>query len=132
MKYNGNDLWKLKLGSFFGGIVGAFGLGGGVVFNPLLLSLGVLPQVTTSTAMYMILFGTTASTLVYISIGALVIPYAALIGFSTTIGIIIGLKVIKQMIEKYNRPSIIVFILSFILAASAIMVPVFNFSNLLK
>ena len=46
----------------FGGMVGAFGLGGGVVFNPLLLGLGVLPQVTTATAMYMILFGTTAST----------------------------------------------------------------------
>lgn len=74
VKYEGWTLSKLKLGSFFGGIVGAFGLGGGVVFNPLLLSLGVLPQVTTSTAMYMILFSTTASTLVYISIGALVIP----------------------------------------------------------
>jgi len=43
VKYEGWALTKLKLGSFFGGIVGAFGLGGGVVFNPLLLSLGVLP-----------------------------------------------------------------------------------------
>ena len=113
-------------------MVGAFGLGGGVVFNPLLLSLGVLPQVTTATAMYMILFSTTSATLVYISIGALLVPYGAMIGFMTTLAIIIGLKIVKQMIDKYKRPSIIVFILTAILGASAIMIPIFNVSNMIK
>jgi len=48
------------------------------------------------------------------------------------VGIIIGLKIIKKMIDKYKRPSIIVIILASILAASAIMVPYFNFFNILK
>jgi len=36
------------------------------------------------------------------------------------------------MIDKYKRPSLIVIILASILAASAVMVPYFNFINILK
>jgi len=132
VEYQGAPLFWLMFGSFFGGIVGALGLGGGVVFNPLLLGLGVLPQVTTATGMYMIMFGTFSASLVYFSIGALVVPYAALIGSCAVIGIIVALFFIKRLIEHYKRPSVVVFVLAFILGVSAIMVPVFNTLNMMK
>lgn len=124
--YTGKPLAYLMAGSFLGGIVGALGLGGGVVFNPLLLGLGVLPQVTTSTGMYMIMFGTFSSSLVYYSLGALIIPYAIIIGSMAVVGIILALYGLKKVLAKYNRPSVVVFVLSFILGVSAIMVPIFN------
>ena len=120
------------MGSFLGGVCAALGLGGGVVFNPLLLSLDVLPQVVTGTGMYMILFSTFSGTLVYLSIGTLLVKYALLIGFMSTIGIIFALKVVKNVMAKYNRPSIIVFILAGILLVSTIMVPISSTQNLLK
>lgn len=39
-----------------GGLVGAMGLGGGVVFNPILLNLGVPPTVVAATGMYLIMY----------------------------------------------------------------------------
>jgi len=49
-------LIKLLIGSIVGGMVGAMGLGGGVVFNPVLLSLGVPPTVVAATGMYLIMY----------------------------------------------------------------------------
>lgn len=60
----GKNLVKLMFFSLMGGWVsGAFGLGGGAVFNPLLLSFGVPPKVSSATGMYMIIFATFASTI---------------------------------------------------------------------
>lgn len=50
-------IFKLVVFAFLGGFMsGALGLAGGTIFNPLLLSLGVLPCVASATGMYMILF----------------------------------------------------------------------------
>ena len=59
-------LIKLLLLSFFGRFVaGAFGLGGGVIFNPILLSLGMPPIVSSATGAYLITFSKISSYLVY-------------------------------------------------------------------
>lgn len=44
------------LGSMIGGLVGAMGLGGAIVFNPVLLTLGVVPQVVSATGMLLIMY----------------------------------------------------------------------------
>ena len=72
IKYRGRPLFYLLFFAFVGGFVsGAFGLGGGSVFNPLMIELGVPPTVSTSTGMYMIMFSTFASSVIYITYGAL-------------------------------------------------------------
>jgi uncharacterized membrane protein YfcA len=45
-----------------GWISGALGLGGAIIFNPLLMSLGVPPLVATSSGTYMIIFTSSATT----------------------------------------------------------------------
>ena len=51
----GWNLAKLVGFSFIGGWVsGALGLGGGAIFNPLLLSMGVPPKVSSASGMYML------------------------------------------------------------------------------
>ena len=59
---SGAPMAKLVAFSFIGGWVsGALGLGGGSIFNPLLLSLGCPPKVASATGMYMMIFSTGAS-----------------------------------------------------------------------
>ena len=91
-----------------------------------MIELGVPPTVSTSTGMYMIMFSTFASSVVYISYGALNEEFAVWLGFWSIIGIIGGITLVDSLIKRYNRQSIIVFILCLVLAISAILVPIFN------
>ena len=60
----------LLIFAFAGGWVGgALGLGGGSIFNPLMIALGVPPSVSTSTGMYMIMFSSAATTIIYFVYG---------------------------------------------------------------
>lgn len=51
----------LLLGFAGGWVAGALGLGGGSIYNPALLSLGVHAQVAGATGMYLVLFSTVNS-----------------------------------------------------------------------
>ena len=48
------------------------------------------------------------------------------------VAIFIGLKIIKKIIDRFNRPSIVVIVLASVLGLSAIMVPVYDILNLVK
>lgn len=90
--------------AFIGGWVsGALGLGGGAIFNPLLLSMGVPPSVASSTGMYMILYSTAASSGIYIIYQMLDFNFGFWIGLWCSVGTIFGLKVINYITKKYER-----------------------------
>ena len=72
------------------------------------------------------MFSTFASSVIYISYGALNQEFALWLGFWSIIGIIGGIVMVNSLIKKYNRQSIIVFILCLVLGISAILVPIFN------
>lgn len=96
IRFQGKKLFNLLFFAFVGGWVsGALGLGGGSIFNPLMISMGVPPSVSTSTGMYMIMYSTMASSVIFISYGALDLPFSIWLGFWTVLGIIVGLAVIK-------------------------------------
>ena len=55
--WTGKETSLLILVSLFGGILAAIvGIGGGVVYSPLLLELGIPPKVASSTAMMLVLY----------------------------------------------------------------------------
>jgi uncharacterized membrane protein YfcA len=126
IEFSGNTLKKLVLVSLAGGFVGAVGLGGGIVFNPVLIGMGVQPQVTASTGMYMILFSAFSNTLSFWLFGNLDVMYALWIGAWTAVGIYVFLSIIGGMIKKYRRPSIVVFFLGGVIGLSSIVVPAVN------
>jgi uncharacterized membrane protein YfcA len=83
---------KLVLSAFIGGwISGALGLGGGAIFNPIFLSMGVPPKVSSATSMYMISYSTFASSFIYILYKVLDIRFGIWIGFWCMIGTVCGL-----------------------------------------
>ena len=55
----------LMLGFIGGWVAGALGLGGGSIYNPAFLSLGIPPKVSSATGLYLVTFSTFASVLVY-------------------------------------------------------------------
>ena len=84
--------WILFFG-FFGGALGtAFGLGGGIIYNPTLIGFGMLPQAANATGMYMILWSMSASTALFMSFGMVNWPFALWLGGFSALGIYIGLS----------------------------------------
>lgn len=72
--------------AIFGGMMASLvGLGGGVVYNPLMLEFGVNPKVASATSMYMIMLSSLSSNLQFVFLGILPIDYA--IFFSIVVAI---------------------------------------------
>ena len=60
----------LSVAAFFGtAIATAIGSGGGTIYSPLLLSIGLPPEVTSATAMYLIMFKSLATVIQFSVIG---------------------------------------------------------------
>ena len=119
------------LASVGGGFAGAVGLGGGIVFNPVLIGMGMHPLAATSTGMYMIMFGSFSNALTFWLFGSLPLGYALWIGLWSAIGIYIILAFVGKLIKKSGRPSIIIFFLAGVIALSAVAVPFVNINHLL-
>jgi len=127
LKFKGEVLRNVLALGFGGGwVAGALGLGGGAIFNPLLLSMGVPPKVSSATGMYLITFSKIAACLIYFIFGELQMDYCLWIAAWSTLGALLGLKGANWYMEKFGRQSIIVFCLTFILGISTIGVPIFG------
>jgi uncharacterized membrane protein YfcA len=67
LKFSPDIVRRLVTVAFAGGWVsGALGLGGGAIFNPVLLSMGIPPAVSSSTGMYLVMFTTLGSSITYL------------------------------------------------------------------
>lgn len=101
----------------FGGgfVAGALGLGGGVIFNPYLIGMGVPPKVSSATGMYLIMYSKVAAVTVYILEGKLNLQYGFWIAGWSSIGALFGLYGSGWYMDKYGKQSIIVISLAFIL-----------------
>ncbi|CDW75048.1 UNKNOWN [Stylonychia lemnae] len=121
------NTFKIILISFIGGWVsGALGIGGGGIINPVLISLGTPPSVATSTSMYMIIFSSAGSTATYLINGYINLPYALWVGILGSIGAAGGLALFDKFTKKYNRQSLIVFVLCGVMILTAFIVPIFS------
>ena len=123
--FEGNTLTIiLSLGFFGGWIAGALGLGGGVIFNPILIAMNVPPKVSSATGMYLITFSKIATCIIYFLYGQLQIDYGLWAAFWSSVGAVLGLYGANWYMEKFKRQSIIVAALVIILGISAIGVPI--------
>ena len=111
---------------------GALGLGGGSIFNPLLLSMGMPPKVASASGMYMIIFATGASTFTYIIAGMLRPDYSLWVGGFNILGTIAGMLALNAIMKKMNRQSPLVFLLVLIFFISVVSVPYFGLKDILK
>ncbi|XP_054820268.1 sulfite exporter TauE/SafE family protein 4 [Prosopis cineraria] len=105
------------LGGTVGGLLGS---GGGFVLGPLLLEIGVIPQVASATATFVMMFSSSLSVVEFDLLKRFPIPYAL---YLTSVSILAGFWgqfVVRKLIAILRRASIIIFILSGVIFASAI------------
>lgn len=133
IRMTGKSLVQLLCIGFGGGwVAGCLGLGGGAIYNPALLTLGVPPMVSTATGLYLVTFSKIASVFVYFLYGELDIPYALWIGLWSTLGTLLGLVATGWYMRVSGRQSIIVWILVLIFFLSVIAIPVFGGKSLME
>ncbi|XP_050380406.1 sulfite exporter TauE/SafE family protein 4 [Argentina anserina] len=105
------------LGGTVGGLLGS---GGGFILGPLLLEIGVIPQVASATATFVMMFSASLSVVEFYLLKRFPIPYALyLISVSILAGFW-GQFFVRKIVTFLRRASIIVFVLSGVIFASAI------------
>ncbi|OQR80976.1 hypothetical protein ACHHYP_20842 [Achlya hypogyna] len=112
---------------------GLLGIGGGMVKGPVMLENGILPVVQTSSASFMILFTSSATTLQFAIAGMFpgqkqydYVFWYIFVGFC---GGLFGQKCVGYLLKKYNRTSILVYILAFTIGLSALCMGYIGFQT---
>ncbi|XP_074287682.1 sulfite exporter TauE/SafE family protein 3-like [Silene latifolia] len=104
-----------------GMIGGLLGLGGGFLLSPLFLEIGIIPQVSSATATFVMTFSASLCVIEYYLLNRFPLLYAIYFASIAIIASLIGQFVVKNWIARAGRPSLIVFILSSIILVSAIL-----------
>ncbi|KAK9914892.1 hypothetical protein WJX75_001974 [Coccomyxa subellipsoidea] len=112
--------------AFAGFTAGLLGIGGALIFNPVLLQLGVQPQVTASTSVLMILFTSSAIALSFYFQGLLNVSYAVVLAPLCFVASLIGVTLVGRIIRASGRVSIIVLLLSGLIIAGTVLTAVFG------
>ena len=117
--------------SFVGSFLGnALGLGGGFIYNPVQIGLGVAPSVAASTSMYMIMFSAAASTCLLLIFGQVNVEYVLYLAIFCGIGVILGMYFIGKLIKRWKRQSIVAICLAVILTVATFLAGVLNILGL--
>ncbi|KAL3742064.1 hypothetical protein ACJRO7_017530 [Eucalyptus globulus] len=105
---------------------GFFGIGGGMLISPLLLQVGIVPEVTAATCSFMVFFSSTMSALQYILLGMEHTEVALLFSFICFVASLLGIIVVQRVIREYGRASLIVFSVSTVMALSTVLITGFG------
>jgi len=110
--------------SIAGLCAGMFGIGGGIVKGPLMLEMGVLPNVASATSATMILFTSSGASVSYLLFQQLNLNYAAVLFCLGIVFTLIGQKTLSVLVKKYKRNSLIVLVIGVTVALSAILMSI--------
>ncbi|XP_018465567.2 sulfite exporter TauE/SafE family protein 2 [Raphanus sativus] len=100
---------------------GVFGIGGGMLISPLLLQVGIAPEVTAATCSFMVLFSSTMSAIQYLLLGMEHTGTACLFAILCFVASLVGLMVVQKVITQFGRASIIVFSVGIVMALSIVL-----------
>ncbi|EGZ28027.1 hypothetical protein PHYSODRAFT_469591 [Phytophthora sojae] len=97
---------------------GLLGIGGGMVKGPLLLEMGLIPQVSSATSSSMILFTSSATTIQFIILGTLSVEHALWHGTVGFIAGLIGQLGMSYLIKKYRKSALVIFLIAIFIGVS--------------
>lgn len=124
---------KLLWASYATGILaGLLGVGGGMILGLYMLSLGMDAVVSTALSTFVVLFSSCATTIQFVVAGAIHARHAQVFMCLSLTGSLIGNLVIKGIVRKYKRPSILIWILFSVLCVATCVLPVEVIHNLIR
>ena len=106
------------------------GLGGGVIFNPIFLTLGLPPLVAAASGLYLVTFSKTASTVVNFIFGQLLIDWGLWLSFCAAFGSVAAIFIARWYEKRSGRQSFIVWVLVFDFILAIIIMTIFGVLNL--
>ena len=132
----GDIIWKkenitkfILIATVTGALSTYMGIGGGMLITPIMMQVGMIPEVVVATSSITTFFSSTISTINYILVGKLLINYGLLYSFVSALGSIFGLILSNIILTKFRRQSIIIFIVSLILFTSIILLVTNGLTN---
>jgi ABC-type uncharacterized transport system YnjBCD permease subunit len=111
----------LAVWSFAGLCAGMFGVGGGIVKGPLMLEMGVHPQVASATSACMILYTTSTATVSFWIFGLLQADYAGVLFLIGVVATWVGQTLVNQYIKRSGRNSMVVFSIGIVIFLSCLL-----------
>lgn len=133
LKWTPKLLTQFMIAAIAAGLVaGIFGLGGGVIFNPLLLSFKLPPAVSSATGMYMIMLTSFTNSIMFLLSGFLDVSYGFWGGAWVVVGTAIGIKIVNKLVKDSGRASYIAILLTFVIIFSAIVIPIYGTISLIQ
>jgi len=115
------------------GILAAMlGIGGGMILSPLMLSLGVLPEVTSATSTFMILVTSLSAMTQYLSMGELPLDYGVCFAAVGLVSAVVGQQLTDLLVKRFQKKSLIVFAIAAVLGASTVLLISAGTVNLLN
>jgi uncharacterized membrane protein YfcA len=116
-----NTILIIILSVCAGTMTSLVGIGGGIILGPLMLFLNLLPEVVVATASFMVMFTSISAVIQYSVIGVINWSYGVIfmiIGFISSFG---GQLILSYFIKKFNKKSIIIFLIDSVITISAIL-----------
>ncbi|KDO26143.1 hypothetical protein SPRG_08504 [Saprolegnia parasitica CBS 223.65] len=110
---------------------GLLGIGGGMVKGPLLLEIGLHPQVASASSSTMILFTSSATTLQFIVLGMLPYERALWYGIVGFAGGVVGQLGLSYLIKKYRKTAFVLFMVAAVIAVSGAVMGVLGLRGVL-
>ena len=127
------DITKLMLISYLGGVLASLaGIGGGTIFGPLLLGINLHPKVSSATAMNLVLYLALGNVIQYMIGGYMPYLYMIWMALFVVIATLLGQKILKKMINRSGRSSVIVLILLGVILLAISMTVVFDSISIAK
>ncbi len=102
---------------------GLFGLGGGMVLGPYLISIGLHPEFSAALTGFTLIWVASSTSIQYSIVGALHFKHAAPFMMISSLGSLVGNNILRGLIRKYKRPSILIWMIFLIMVIAGIVIP---------
>jgi len=139
-QYQANEMqWSKKntiilvAASFVAGLLaGLLGIGGGMIFGPLMLEFKMLPEVAAATSSFMILFTSVAAIIQFTILDRMIPDYSiwfAVLGFACSL---LGQFLLTRIVKKYRKTSLIVLCVAAVIALSTVLLVTIGIMNIME
>jgi uncharacterized membrane protein YfcA len=119
--------------SFKTGVIsGTLGLGGGMILMPILIQKKFSPEIASAICGFLVLLTSFSTTSQFLIMGAFDIKSTLVVIVSSGIGSFVGTQLINYAITKYQKPSLIMWVVFIVLLTSAIVLPYVGIMNLIS